>query len=135
MKRARGLAVASVMSVAAVFAAMTPAQAASNDGTCNTDEACIYRLLDYSGGIYDTLSSKKSYSGLVFHGTSTTIDNKASSARNKDPDSNLWFYQLDNWAGDTWGLPAGSSTNFSGSDDNKWSSHCWTGATAGCPGG
>ncbi|WP_028802976.1 peptidase inhibitor family I36 protein [Streptomyces sp. 142MFCol3.1] len=135
MRSARVLAVASAMSVAAVLAATTPAQAASNDGTCNTDEACIYRLADYSGGIYDTLSSKKSYSGLVFHGTSTTIDNKASAAKNRDPDNNLWFYQLDNWAGDRWGVPAGASTNFTGSDDNKWSSHCWSGATAGCPGG
>ncbi|MGW7254204.1 peptidase inhibitor family I36 protein [Streptomyces sp. NPDC054834] len=135
MRRGRALLAASVMSVAGVFAAMTPAQAASNDGTCNTGEACIYRLQDYAGGIYDTLSSKKSYSGLVFHGTSTTIDNKASSARNKDANHNLWFYQLDNWAGDTWGLPPGASTNFSGSDDNKWSSHCWTYSTAGCPGG
>ncbi|MFC8669427.1 MULTISPECIES: peptidase inhibitor family I36 protein [Streptomyces] len=135
MTRARGLLAASAMSVAAVFAAITPAQAASYDGSCNVDEACLYRNLDYAGGVYDTLNSKKTYSGMTYYGTSTATDNSVSSAKNRDPDSNLWFYSGTNWTGDSWGLPAGSNTNFSSSFENTPSSHCWSGATAGCPAG
>jgi hypothetical protein len=123
-----------MMAATTVLGAVASAQAASYDGSCDYDEACLYRYQDYSGGIYDTLNSKTSYAG-TYYGTSVAVDNTVSSAKNKDPNSNLWLYQYDNWAGDTWGLPAGSSTNFSSSFDNLASSHCWTGATAGCPGG
>jgi hypothetical protein len=134
MNRGRGVLAASVMAVAAVFGAVTPAQAASYDGSCNVDEACLYRYQDYTGGIYDTLYSKQEYTG-TYYGTSVAINNTVSSVKNRDSNNNLWLYQNAYWSGDSWGVPAGASTNFSSSFDNVPSSHCWSGATAGCPAG
>lgn len=134
MKNKRGALAIALLTATSLFGSVASAQAASYDGSCDYDEACLYRNLDHSGGLYDTLLSKTSYTG-TYYGTSTAIDNTVSSARNKDPNSNLWLYQYNNWAGDRWGLPAGASTNFSGSFDNMPSSHCWSGATPGCPAG
>ncbi|WP_328495240.1 hypothetical protein OHS59_22745 [Streptomyces sp. NBC_00414] len=122
------------MSVAVVFTAVSPAQADSNNGRCDVGEACLYRYADSAGGHYDTLSSKKNYSGMVYYGTSVAVDNTVSSAFNYDVDSNLWFYQYNNWSGDYWGLTAITGTNFGSAFDNKPSSHCWS-STSGCPTG
>ncbi|NEB77730.1 hypothetical protein G3I40_21305 [Streptomyces sp. SID14478] len=135
MRKRRGFLAASALSVAAVVGALAaPAQAASYDGSCNADEACLYRYADYTGGIYDTIQSKQSYTG-TYYGTSVAIDNTVSSVKNRDTSDNLWLYQNAYWSGDTWGVPKGASTNLGGSFDNMPSSHCWSPATSGCPGG
>ncbi|WDV49063.1 hypothetical protein PV963_30215 [Streptomyces coeruleorubidus] len=93
----------------------------------------MYRLANYSGGLYDTLYSKTNYSGSTYYGTGTALDNTVSSVKNMDPDTLLHFYQHSGYTGALNAIPPGDHINqVSLSLDNAASSHCF-GSNSACP--
>ncbi|MFG3142773.1 peptidase inhibitor family I36 protein [Streptomyces sp. NPDC048211] len=113
----------------------SPAQAASYDGTCNSSgggEICLYRDANVKGVLYDTLYSKPSYTGTYF-GTSVSINDSVTSAKNMDPDTNAYVFTNPNYTGVNRVLWTGTIYNDFESDlDNKISSHCFAN-NASCP--
>lgn len=132
---ARKKALVGLASAALAFGFSGTASAGSYNGVCESSgggEACLYRLENYSGGLYDTLYSKSSYDGSTYYGTSTAIDNTVSSVKNMDPDTLLYLYQYSGYTGALTGIPPGDYINQLGSSDNTTSSHCF-GSNSACP--
>ncbi len=119
----------------AVGIATGTAHAGSYDGTCessNGGEVCLYNSASYSGGLYDTLFSKPTYTGTYF-GTNTSIDNTVSSSWNRDPDTTVYFFRNANYTGFSLGQLGGGRQNWDAlSEGSDWSSHCFAN-NASCP--
>ncbi|MFD8716552.1 peptidase inhibitor family I36 protein [Streptomyces sp. NPDC059629] len=131
----RKKALVGLASAALVLGFSGTASAGSYNGVCESSgggEVCLYRLANYSGGLYDTLYSKPDYNGSTYYGTSTLIDNTMSSVKNMDPDTLVYFYQYSGYTGALLGIPPGEQINDVGSYDNVASSHCF-GSNSSCP--
>ncbi|MFE6624315.1 peptidase inhibitor family I36 protein [Streptomyces sp. NPDC057740] len=131
---ARKKALVGLASAALVLGFSGTASAGSYNGVCessNGGEVCLYRLANYSGGLYDTLYSKPDYNGSTYYGTSTLIDNTMSSVKNMDTDTLVYFYQYAGYTGNLTGLPPGEQINQM-PNDNTASSHCF-GSNSACP--
>ncbi|MFD5229168.1 peptidase inhibitor family I36 protein [Streptomyces qaidamensis] len=121
-------------SAALVLGFSGTASAGSYNGVCESSgggEVCIYRLANFSGGLYDTLYSKSTYSGSTYYGTSTAIDNTMSSVKNMDTDTLVYFYQYSGYTGALVGIPPGERID-QVPNDNTASSHCF-GSNSACP--
>ncbi|MFD0556736.1 peptidase inhibitor family I36 protein [Stackebrandtia endophytica] len=100
------------------------------NGKCESGEVCVYRLAEYSGGVFDTGSDDKYYNNNTFYGTNYNVDNRASSIKNTNLSRKATFYQLSNYGGwgmTVWGLTSVSNIatnpNWGSAYDNRISSH------------
>ncbi|WP_329119857.1 peptidase inhibitor family I36 protein [Streptomyces sp. NBC_01353] len=137
MKNVKKAALALAAAGALIAGAAGTANAASYNGSCESagGEICLYRLADFTGGLYDTIYSKTNYNGSTYYGTSTLIDNTVSSVRNRDSVNAIDVYTGQNYTGTRTHADPGLTLWDMAvwDDDNEISSHCFEN-NAYCPG-
>ncbi|GAA4007823.1 hypothetical protein GCM10022247_32480 [Allokutzneria multivorans] len=103
------------------------ASAASKNGKCESGELCVYRLANYTGGLLDFVGDDANYTnGDVFHGTTYSLDNRATSVVNNDPARCVTLYQDINHAKPLITIGPRSAVSHLRQLDNLASSHKWT---------
>ncbi|MCP3801561.1 peptidase inhibitor family I36 protein [Allokutzneria sp. A3M-2-11 16] len=110
-----------------VLATGGTASAASKNGKCESGELCVYRLANYTGGLLDFVGDDANYTnGDVFHGTTYTLDNRATSVVNNDPARCVTLYQDISHAKPMITIGPRSAVSNLRLLDNLASSHKWT---------
>ena len=116
--------------VVGTVALAVPAQATSYNGKCESSgggEICLYKDANFTGGLYDTLYSKPSYTG-TYYGTNTSINNSVTSVINKDPSHTAFLFDGANYTGESTTIGNGGSyadLGYGGIMNNRASSHCF----------
>ncbi|MFE9861327.1 peptidase inhibitor family I36 protein [Streptomyces sp. NPDC005506] len=97
---ARRMGVVGAITALAIMGAAGSASAASDDGSCESGEVCLYYNSNYQGGVWDSYWSDAEYTSAdTFHGTGGQVNNNSASIRNKDPKNNSRQWQYYNWTG------------------------------------
>jgi Peptidase inhibitor family I36 len=67
-----------------VVAVAAPASAAGKDGTCESEEFCLYYGEGYTGWVFDLYQSDRNFNNDYFADTNTRADNNTRSYWNRD---------------------------------------------------
>lgn len=85
----------------ALSSTIATAPAAANDGTCGSGDLCLYQNRSLTGGRWDSAGNNVNYgSGHRWWGTTTSINDQASSARSRYSITNAFLYEHSYYRGD-----------------------------------
>lgn len=114
---------ASVVATVAILLPASPAAAANLDGTCDTNEFCLYDLPNFTPGIHDRSKSEiDTFSGLSWWGVGGFINNDTESLWNRKSVRRC-LYEDTNQGGSSFCLNANSSAGSLGVMANAGSSY------------
>lgn len=128
MKRTLIRAIAPLSVALASLAVLAPgAEATTRNGSCETQEACLWEDDNKEGGIFDALQYATDYADWTYIGRSRALNDSVSSVQNRDTVKALWMYQHRAGGGTRNTTAVGAYDSDLGNDgfEDKASSHCW----------
>lgn len=108
------------------------ADATTRNGSCETQEACLWEDDNKEGGIFDALQYASNYSDWTYISRNRTLNDSVSSVQNRDTVKALWLYEHSSGGGTRNSTAVGAYDSDLHNDgiEDKASSHCWDYSTA-----